>query len=169
MTTPPAQPLLEVLAGEQLAARGLTIATAESSTGGLIAKRLTDISGSSAYVIGGVVAYADEVKQKLLGVTRQTLIDHGAVSEPVARQMAIGVRELLGADLALSVTGIAGPTGATPTKPVGLHFIGLSAAGGAWVRRYVWDGDRDHNREVTANAAFRLLLAYLDGTLCDSE
>lgn len=168
MTTP-AESLLEAQVGEQLAARRLTIALAESSTGGLIAKRLTDISGSSAYVIGGVVAYADEAKQKLLGVTRQTLIDYGAVSEPVAQQMAAGARDLFGTDFALSVTGIAGPTGATATKPVGLHYIGLSAPDGVWVRRYVWDGDRAFNRTATADAALRLLLAYLDGTLCASE
>jgi PncC family amidohydrolase len=156
---------LEVQVGERLTARGLTIALAESSTGGLIAKRLTDISGSSAYVIGGVVAYANAVKQRLLGVGEQTLIDHGAVSEPVARQMAEGARHLFGTDLAISVTGIAGPTGATATKPIGLHYVGLSAADGTWVRRYVWDGDRTHNRASTADAAFRLVLDYLDGKL----
>jgi nicotinamide-nucleotide amidase len=156
---------LEVQVGERLTARGLTIALAESSTGGLIAKRLTDISGSSAYVIGGVVAYANAVKQRLLGVSEQTLIDHGAVSEPVARQMAEGARHLFGTDLAISVTGIAGPTGATATKPVGLHYVGLSAADGTWVRRYVWNGDRAHNRASTADAAFRLVLDYLDGKL----
>jgi PncC family amidohydrolase len=156
---------LEAQVGERLTARGLTIALAESSTGGLIAKRLTDISGSSAYVIGGVVAYANAVKQRLLGVSEQTLIDHGAVSEPVARQMAEGARHLFGTDLAISVTGIAGPTGATATKPVGLHYVGLSAAEGTWVRRYVWDGDRAHNRASTADAAFRLVLDYLDGKL----
>jgi PncC family amidohydrolase len=161
----PAESLLEIQVGRRLAARGLTIALAESSTGGLIAKRLTDISGSSAYVIGGVVAYANEVKQRLLGVSEQTLIDHGAVSEPVARQMAEGVRHLFGTDLAISVTGIAGPTGATATKPVGLHYVGLSAADGTWVRRFVWDGDRAHNRESTADAALRLVLDYLDGKL----
>ncbi len=161
----PTETLLEIRVGERLTARGLTIALAESSTGGLIAKRLTDISGSSVYVMGGVVAYANAVKQQLLGVSEETLIDHGAVSEQVARQMAEGTRHLFGTDLAISVTGIAGPTGATATKPVGLHYIGLSAADGTWVRRYVWDGDRAHNRESTADAAFRLVLDYLDGNL----
>jgi PncC family amidohydrolase len=161
----PTETLLETQVGERLTALGLTIALAESSTGGLIAKRLTDISGSSAYVIGGVVAYANAVKQRLLGVSEQTLIDHGAVSEPVAREMAEGARQLFGTDFALSVTGIAGPTGATAAKPVGLHYIGLSAADGTWVRCYVWHGDRAHNREATADAALRLLLDYLDGEL----
>jgi PncC family amidohydrolase len=156
---------LEIVVGERLRALGWTLATAESSTGGLIAKRLTDISGSSAYVIGGVVAYADEVKKNVLGVLTQTLIDHGAVSEPVAQQMADGARRLFGTDLALSVTGIAGPTGATVAKPVGLHFIGLSASRGTWVRRFVWEGSREHNRGEAADAALRLLLDYLDGQL----
>ena len=154
---------LEALVGHRLRARGLTAATAESSTGGLIAKRLTDISGSSDYVIGAVVAYADAAKQQVLGVAEQTLIDHGAVSEPVARAMAEGARRLFGTDVALSVTGIAGPTGATDTKPVGLHYVGLSAADGVWVRRFVWDGSRAENRQSAADAALRLLLDYLDG------
>lgn len=154
---------LEILVGERLRALGWTVATAESSTGGLIAKRLTDISGSSAYLIGGIVAYADEVKRQVLGVQPQTLIDYGAVSEPVAQQMADGARRLFGTTLALSVTGIAGPTGATATKPVGLHYIGLSTPQGTWVRRFVWEDSREHNRSAAADAAFRLLLDYLDG------
>jgi nicotinamide-nucleotide amidase len=159
----PDSPALEVQVIDRLRALGQTIVTAESSTGGLITKRLTDISGSSACVLGGVVAYADDIKEKVLGVQKQTLIDYGAVSEPVAQQMAEGARRLFGSDFALSVTGIAGPTGATPTKPVGLHYIGLSAASGTRVRRYVWPGDRDHNRAAAADAALRLLLAVLDG------
>ncbi len=168
MTSPDSSPEflpLEVQTGERLRARGLTLAVAESSTGGLIAKCLTDISGSSAYVIGGVIAYADSVKERLLGVQAETLRAHGAVSAPVAQQMAEGVRALLGTDLAISVTGIAGPTGATPTKPVGLHFVGLSAAEGAWVRRHVFAGDRRSIRQAAADAALQLLLDYLDGKL----
>lgn len=162
---PPEEQPLEVLVGERLRALGRTIATAESSTGGLIAKRLTDLAGSSAYLIGGVVAYANDAKENVLGVQKQTLIDYGAVSEPVAQQMADGARRLFATDFALSVTGIAGPTGETATKPLGLHYIGLSAAGGTWVRRYVWSGDRAYNRAAAADAALRLLLDYLDGKL----
>jgi len=158
-------PLLEEVVGARLRALGLTLAVAESSTGGLIAARLTDISGSSAYLIGGIVAYADAVKEQWLGVGAETLRAFGAVSEPVARQMAEGVRLRLGTDLALSVTGIAGPTGATATKPVGLHYVGLSAADGTWVRRFVFSGDRQSNRQAAADEAFRLLLDYLDGAL----
>lgn len=156
---------LEVRLGAALRAAGKTLAAAESSTGGLITQRLTAIPGSSAYVIGGVVVYADSAKQKLLGVQTQTLIDHGAVSEPVALEMADGARALFDTDLALSVTGIAGPTGATATKPVGLHFIGLSAANGSWVRRFVWDYDRAGNRAAAAEAAMTLALDYVEGRL----
>jgi PncC family amidohydrolase len=143
----------------------LTLATAESSTGGMIATRVTNLSGSSAYMMGGVVAYADRIKQNILGVQEQTLIDYGAVSEPVAQQMAEGARRLFDTDFALSVTGIAGPTGATATKPVGLTYVGLSAADGTWVRRFVWNGSRDDNRQSAADAAFRLLLDYVEGKL----
>jgi PncC family amidohydrolase len=156
---------LEAQVGQRLRALGLTVATAESSTGGLIAKRLTDIPGSSDYVIGGVVAYANVIKQRLLHVEEQTLIEYGAVSQPVAQQMADGVCTLFRTDVALSVSGIAGPTGATATKPLGLHFVALSTASGTWVRRYVWEGDRAYNREAAADAALRLLLDYLDGKL----
>ncbi len=159
------RPLLEEQVGARLRALGLTLAVAESSTGGLIAARLTDISGSSSYLIGGIVAYADEVKEQWLGVEAETLRAFGAVSEPVARQMAEGARLRLGTDLALSVTGIAGPTGATPTKPVGLHYVALSAANGTWVRRFVFGSDRQGNRQAAADEAFRLLLDYLNGAL----
>lgn len=163
--TSPPTPLLEELIGARLRERRLTLATAESSTGGLIAARLTDVSGSSAYLIGGIIAYADEVKEKWLGVQAETLRLYGAVSDPVARQMAEGARLRLNTDLAVSVTGIAGPTGATPAKPVGLHYVGLSTPDGTWVRRYVFGGDRHGNRMAAADAAFRLLLDYLDGAL----
>jgi nicotinamide-nucleotide amidase len=148
--------------GERLRAAGLTLASAESSTGGLIAKRLTDCSGSSAFLMGGVIAYDDRVKQKLLGVAEAVLIEHGAVSEPVARQMAEGARALFEVDLAVSVTGIAGPTGATARKPVGLHYIGISTPRGTRVQRHQWAGDRAANRQAAADAALQLVLNYLD-------
>lgn len=161
----PSEPTLDALIAARLRASGLTVATAESATGGLIAKRLTDQPGSSAYVKGGVVVYSDEVKQRVLGVPAEVLAAHGAVSEAVARAMAGRARALFAADLALSVTGIAGPAGGTPEQPVGLHFIGLSAADGTWVRRHAWAGTRSENREAAAGAALALLLAYLDGAL----
>jgi len=156
---------LEAQVGQRLRSAGLTIATAESSTGGLIAKRLTDIPGSSAYLIGGVVAYANRAKRRLLSLDEQMLAEHGAVSETVAREMAIGARTLFGVDLAISVTGIAGPDGATATKPVGLTFVALSTPRGVWVRRFVFEGDRLQNREQSADAAFQMVLDYLEGAL----
>jgi nicotinamide-nucleotide amidase len=153
---------LEAQIGDILLARGLTICTAESCTGGLIAHRLTNIAGSSAYVLGGIVAYSNPVKQNLLKVREQTLIDHGAVSEETAREMASGARNLLKTDVAISVTGIAGPGGGTETKPVGLTYIGVATPDGAvTVERHVWDGGREANKDASAEAALRLTLRRL--------
>lgn len=154
---------LEIQVGELLTRHHFTISTAESCTGGLIAHRLTNISGSSAYVIGGAVTYSNEAKMKLLGVQESTLIAHGAVSEPTAAEMALGARQLFGTTISLSVTGIAGPGGGTATKPVGLTFIGMAAEGLAAPRviKHVWNGDRVQNKEQSAEAALSLLLDYL--------
>jgi PncC family amidohydrolase len=153
---------LEARAGGLLRERGYTISTAESCTGGLIAHRLTNIAGSSAYVLGGVVAYANEIKMALLNIREETLIEHGAVSEQVARQMATNVRAIFGTTYALSVTGIAGPGGATPGKPVGLTYIGCaSKTGEVVIQRHVWTGDREANKESSAEAALNLLLEML--------
>ena len=139
-------------------ARGLTVATAESCTGGLVAEAITRVPGSSGYFVGGVVSYADAVKAELLGVPGAVLAAHGAVSEPVARAMAEGARARLGVDLAVSVTGIAGPDGGTLEKPVGLTFIGLASATATTARRYVWSFDRDGDRRASAEAALAALL-----------
>jgi PncC family amidohydrolase len=146
----------------------LTLTTAESCTGGLVAHRITNVPGSSAYYLGGYVTYANEVKEALLGVNHQTLLAHGAVSEQTALEMARGARRQMGADVALSVTGIAGPTGGTPAKPVGLVYIALSAADAELCQRYVWQGDRLANKEQSAVAALQLILDYLRerGGLC---
>jgi len=154
---------LEVQVGQQLTARGLTFAAAESCTGGLIMHRMTNVPGSSAYVLGGIVAYADAAKIKLLGVAPSTLATVGAVSEQSAREMVLGVCQALGADVGVSVTGIAGPGGGTPAKPVGLTFIGVATPEGVQVARYVWSGDRDQNKSSSAEAALRLLLDALAG------
>ena len=119
----------------QLARTGATLATAESCTGGLVAHQLTRIAGVSAFYLGGVVSYANEAKVELLGVAPSLLAEHGAVSAEVAAAMAVGVRDCLRAELGLSVTGIAGPTGGTPAKPVGLVFLGLATASGVSTRR----------------------------------
>lgn len=147
--------------GKLLVEKGLTLATAESCTGGLVAHRLTSVPGSSAYYLGGVVAYANEVKEAVLGVRHETLLAHGAVSEETAREMAKGARRQIGANLGVSVTGIAGPTGATPEKPVGLVYVALSALDAERCERYVWDGDRLANNEQSAEAALQLVVDYM--------
>jgi len=138
--------------------RGLTLATAESCTGGLVAHVLTEIPGSSRYLVGGLIAYSNEVKQRELGVPTDVLKAHGAVSAQVARAMAEGVRARLGVGVATSVTGIAGPDGGTAAKPVGLTYIGVADADGAEVRRFLWAFDRSGNKRASAAAALRILL-----------
>lgn len=140
-----------------LEARGLTLATAESCTGGLIAAALTAIAGSSSVVMAGFVTYSNAAKMHMVGVKAETLAAHGAVSEPVAREMAEGALREAQVDIALSCTGIAGPGGATPGKPVGLVFIGCARRGGASVvERHVFPGDRAAVRAATVAAALRL-------------
>ena len=147
--------------GELLRQRQLTLAVAESCTGGLLACHVTNIPGSSEYFEGGVVAYSYQAKELTLDVPRSTLRQHGAVSPQTAIAMAQGVRHLLQTDLALSTTGIAGPTGAAPGKPVGLAYVALSSADREETRRYVWAGDRWENRELSARAALQLLHQHL--------
>lgn len=138
--------------------RGITVGLAESCTGGLVAAALTDVPGSSGYFLGSLVTYADTAKAALLDVPAATLQAHGAVSAQTARAMAVGARERLGATLAASVTGISGPDGGSLDKPVGLTYVGLSAAGVTDVRRHLWTGDRDANRVESARAVLRWLI-----------
>jgi PncC family amidohydrolase len=153
---------LEVLVGERLTSHGLWLATAESCTGGLVGHLLTNVSGSSNYYRGGVVSYANEAKVHLLGVKPETLDKFGAVSEQTVLEMARGVRKALSADIGISVSGIAGPTGGTPDKPVGTVWIGLSAANGEFAKRFLWSGDRLAIKEQSAQAALKLLVKYLE-------
>jgi PncC family amidohydrolase len=153
---------LEVQVGKLLTARNLTLALAESCTGGLVGHRLTEVPGSSAYFLGGAVAYAYEAKERLLGVRHDTLYDYGAVSAETALEMAQGARRALGADIGLSITGIAGPTGGMPNKPVGLVYIALSTRAGDRYERHVWEGDRSGNKALSAEAALDLLRRYLE-------
>lgn len=159
------QPKIEVQLGEFLRARGLKLATAESCTGGLIADRLTDVPGSSEYFIGGVVAYAYEAKVALLNVSWDTLHTYGAVSCETVLEMARGVRIALGADLAVSVSGIAGPGGGLPDKPVGATWLGLATPDGEWARKFLWDRNRRGNKELSAEAAMQFVMDYLNGEL----
>jgi len=148
---------LERVVVESLIARKLTLAIAESCTGGLVADRITDVPGCSATFVVGVVSYSDEAKKDLLGVPEQLLASHGAVSEEVARAMAEGVRMALGADVGLSTTGIAGPTGATATKPVGLVYMALATAGGTAAQRHQFAGGRTDVKLRASQAALDML------------
>jgi PncC family amidohydrolase len=155
---------LEMQIGELLRTRKLKLATAESCTGGLIASRITDVPGSSDYFVGGVAAYAYEAKVGLLRVSWDTLQTYGAVSRETVLQMARGAREVLQADIAISVSGIAGPGGGLPDKPVGTTWMALSTRDGEWARVYCFDGDRLQNKSSSADAALQLLLDYLNGS-----
>jgi nicotinamide-nucleotide amidase len=152
----------ETQIGPLLLRHRATLATAESCTGGLIGHLLTNVSGSSYYYLGGVMAYANAVKRNVLGVRAETLETEGAVSEPTALQMAHGVCRLLDADYGLAVTGIAGPTGATPGKPIGLAYIALVGPGVERCERHVWDGDRVENKALSARRALQMLIEYLE-------
>jgi PncC family amidohydrolase len=147
--------------GLLLEQQGLTLATAESCTGGLVSHRITNVPGSSAYFLGGFVTYSNEAKQRFLDVSDETLLAYGAVSEETAREMARGARHRMDADLAVSVTGIAGPSGGTAKKPVGLVYVALSAPEAEVCRRFVWSGDRIANKQQSADAAMDLILGYL--------
>ena len=145
----------EALLGPLLVARGWRLATAESCTGGLISSRITDIPGSSAYFAGGIVAYAYDAKVRLLGVPWSVLAQHGAVSEPVVRLMAEGARRALSTEVAVAVSGVAGPGGGTPQKPVGTTWIAISTPQGTQARRFLWHHDRLGNKKATAEQALR--------------
>lgn len=160
LTSP--DPSLEVYVGELLRTAGLRLAVAESCTGGLISHRITNVPGSSSYFLGAVVAYDYSAKERLLSVRRATLDTYGAVSEQTVLEMARGVCQALGADVGLSVSGIAGPGGGTPEKPVGLTWIGLHSSWGEWARKYVWRGDRLAVKEQSSEQALRILAEFLE-------
>lgn len=145
--------------GKALQAQNLWICTAESCTGGLISHRLTNVPGSSGYVLGGVVTYANRSKQELLKVREETLIAYGAVSPQTAGEMALGALALFGADVAVSVTGIAGPGGGSAEKPVGLVYAAVALKGGiVRMERNVWSGDRESIKQQTATRALEMVL-----------
>ncbi len=147
---------------------GRTLATAESCTGGWLARMIVDVPGSSDYYKGGWVTYSDELKTTCLGVTPKLIADHGAVSEPVVRAMACGALGQSGADEAVAVTGIAGPTGGSADKPVGTVFIGVASRNGdgsssTVVRRFHFNGDRSEVRDCAAREALRMLRVVMGG------
>lgn len=169
MGTPTDAEPIEATLGDRLTAREETVAVAESLTGGLLCSRLTDIPGASAYVDRGVVTYSNRSKQTALGVSRESLDTHGAVSEPVAAEMASGMRDTAETTWAISTTGIAGPTGGTDEKPVGLVYIGVAYAA-PWgseesfvrVTRHVFDGDRTAVKSMTATKTLTVLSKAID-------
>lgn len=145
----------------QFTEKGLTLGTAESLTAGLIAATVADVSGASAVLMGGVVSYDPRVKHEVLGVSQEVIDTVGVVSEACALQMASGARKLLRVDVALSATGVAGPTGGTAENPVGTVWLGVSMAKGTVARRFQFDGDRQSVRRQTVETALRLALDVL--------
>ncbi|WP_136806140.1 CinA family nicotinamide mononucleotide deamidase-related protein [Desulfosediminicola flagellatus] len=152
---------METIVGNLLIQKGLTLAVAESCSGGLIAQRITNIAGSSAYFLGGVVSYANSMKIEYLGVSPKLIEDQGAVCRDVAEAMATGIRDRSGADIGLAVTGIAGPEGGTDTKPVGTVYIGIATPAGNWVSKFKFEGDRLQIRDMTAQTGLDLIRKYL--------
>jgi nicotinamide-nucleotide amidase len=152
---------IEVIVVRLLTQRKQTLALAESCTGGAIANRVTNVPGASKVFLGGIVAYSNAVKEKYLGVRAETLKQHGAVSEAVAREMAKGARKKFGADFAIAVTGIAGPGGGTKDKPVGTVFIALAGKFGVVVERKVNFGTREAFKQLTAQQTLEMLRGHL--------
>jgi PncC family amidohydrolase len=153
---------LEAELGEALISSKVTISTAESCTGGLIAYRLTNVSGSSEYFKLGIITYSNQSKSKILKVPAETIERSGAVSEDTAKAMAEGIRELANTDLGLGVTGIAGPTGGTPDKPVGLVYIGLASAKNTEVHKFNFKGSRIDIKQQTSDEALKIILKFLE-------
>lgn len=147
---------------QALAGSDSTLATAESCTGGLVGHVLTEVPGISQHYRGGLISYSDALKQSELDVEPDTLRQHGAVSAQTCVAMAVGARRRYGADVALAVTGIAGPDGGTPAKPVGLTYVAVADGRGGDVRRHLWPGDRHSNKIASARAGLELLLERLD-------
>lgn len=154
---------LEQAIGGLLRRHGLTLGVVESATGGLISHLITNVPGSSDYYQGSVTAYSNKTKINVIGVSRDTLEKYGAVSHQVAEAMALGGRRFLAADICLADTGIAGPAGAAPGKPVGLFYLGLAHQGGVLSRRQEFHGERERNKRSAAEAALRWLKEYLEG------
>jgi len=143
--------------GQALSLRRQTVCAAESCTGGLFTSTLTDISGSSAYVLGGVVSYSNAAKQAVLGVPESTLLAWGAVSSQTAEAMALGALRLFPSQWAIAITGVAGPGGGTSEKPVGLVYIACAGMGRVQVARHIWPYDRMGNKVASVNAALAML------------
>lgn len=155
-------PDIEYTIGALLREKGLTLGVVESATGGLISHLITNVPGSSDYYKGSVTAYSNAIKTKIIGVKSSTLKQYGAVSPQIAMEMAAGGRKALDVDICIADTGIAGPGGSTPGKPVGLFYIGLSHQGGTFKRKYQFHGTREENKQSAAKATLRWLKEYLN-------
>jgi PncC family amidohydrolase len=154
---------LEAKVGEALRKHGWTLALGESCTGGLLGHRITNVPSSSDYFVGGYIAYAYEAKEQLLGVRHNTLYKHGAVSQETVLEMARGARQMFNTDVGIAVTGISGPGGGTPDKPIGLTWVAASTRDDEWSESHIWEGDRQSNKAESATAALALLLRVLEG------
>jgi nicotinamide-nucleotide amidase len=152
---------LEQEVGNLLRQKGLTLGIVESASGGLISHLITNVPGSSDYYKGSVTAYSNEVKIKVIGVKEDTINQYGAVSHQVAEEMAQGGRKVLTTDICLADTGIAGPTGATTEKPIGLFYIGLAHHAGTYSQKHNFQGNREQNKRDAANAALGWLKEYM--------
>lgn len=152
--------LPEELLGEVCRNKGLTISAAESCTGGRVGDKVTNVPGSSDYFLGSAVTYSNEAKIALLGVKKESLEAHGAVSEQVAIEMAEGCRKAFGSDIAVSTTGIAGPSGGSEEKPVGLVWFGISDGKNVKTERKIFSGDRKFIKEAASSHAVQLLLSF---------
>jgi nicotinamide-nucleotide amidase len=155
---------LEKDIGELLRKNGLTLSAVESATGGLISHRITNVAGSSDYYKGSVTAYSNEAKMNVVGVKPETIESHGAVSPETAEELAMGGRKVLNTDICIADTGIAGPGGATPGKPVGLFYIGLSHGETTFNRKHIFTGDREENKKQAAETALTILKEYLESS-----
>ncbi|NQT31875.1 MAG: CinA family protein [Deltaproteobacteria bacterium] len=154
---------LEEEVGARLRQKGLTLGIVESATGGLLSHRITNIAGSSDYYKGSITAYSNQVKIGVVGVKEATIQQYGAVSPQIAEEMAQGGRRILSADICIADTGIAGPGGASPGKPVGLFYIGLSHGERTFSQQHNFQGDREQNKQSAAEAALSWLAEYLAG------
>ena len=157
--------IMEIELGKILKEKNLTIACAESCTGGLLTSKLTDVAGSSAYVQGGIVSYSNEIKNSILKVKAETLKEFGAVSEQTARQMSSNVRELFKTDIGVGVTGIAGPDGGSIEKPVGTVYISVSNSDKTFVKKFNFSGSRIEIKNQTCNAAMSMIKNFVGGKI----
>ena len=156
------QDSLEEQVGKALKERKLTLSVAESCTGGLMASRITDIPGSSQYFRGGIIAYQNDVKESILGVPPEVISEYGVISEETVRAMATGCQRLFASDIAVAITGLAGPGGGTAETPVGLVYIGVATSTGVVAHRFQWSGDRIQNKKSAVHAAITLIREALD-------